>query len=399
MIILEEPYVSSLLIETIAAMHLPVLANATSENLDFPEGAVRLSDDAFIARLREKAKKDGDGDAEYRLYTNSEQSIAWIADHLGFTGLPAQIERCKDKVKFRDLLRPLYPDFFYREVAADRLADLDVSTLPKPFVIKPAVGFFSAGVYTVADDADWPRVLASLTREVDEIRAHYPSEVCDAGRFIIEEQIGGTELAVDAYYASDGTPVVLDIFRHDFSAADDVDDKVYVTSAAVVREYLGPVLDLLGEINALADLAAFPFHLELRVGGDGAMVPIELNPLRFAGWCTTDIALHAYGINVYRFFFEERAPDWDRILREDTGRRYSMLIVKRPEGIDPADIAGFDADRFLATFTSPIEWRPVDFRRYPVFGFLFAETDDSTGDEIERFLRSDQKEFVICRAD
>ncbi|QYZ80129.1 ATP-grasp domain-containing protein [Methanofollis formosanus] len=394
MIILEEPYVSRLLIETVAAMHLPVLENPTSKNLDLPDGTVLLSDDAFVARVREETKTGG-----YRLYTNSEQSIAWIAEHLGFTGLPARIDRCKDKVKFREMLRPLYPDFFYREVPADRLDDLDVSALPKPFVIKPAVGFFSAGVYTVATDADWASVLASLTHEIDEIRAHYPPEVCDSGRFIIEEQIDGTELAVDAYYTSDGTPVVLDILRHDFSAADDVDDKVYVTSAAVVREYLGPVLRLLKEINTLADLTTFPFHIELRVGDDGVMVPIELNPLRFAGWCTTDIALHAYGINVYRCFFEERVPDWDTILREDAGGNYSLLVVKRPDGIDPDEIEGFDADRFLATFTRPLEWRPIDFRRYPVFGFLFTETDEHTRDEIDRFLRSDQTEFVMLRAD
>lgn len=389
MIILDEPYVSALLIETAAAMQLPVLKNATAGRLEFPDGAVLLPDDAFAARLREA------GDC--RLYSNAEGAIAWIGDHLESTGIPAQIALCKDKVQFRNLLRPLYPGFFYREVAADELEGLDVSTIPKPFVIKPAVGFFSAGVYPVAGDADWAPVLASLTAEIDGIRAQYPPAVCDAGRFIIEEQIQGTEIAVDAYYAADGTPVVLNILRHVFVASDDVDDKVYVTSKAVVKEWLAPTLRLLREVNALAGLTDFPFHIEMRIDDEGRMVPIEMNPLRFAGWCTTDIASHAYGINPYRSFFEGTVPDWEEILRGKEGRSYCLLIVKRPEGIDPDAIAGFDADAFLASFDRPLEWRPVDFRTLPVFGILFTETKDDSWDEIERFLVSDGMEYVSLR--
>ena len=46
----------------------------------------------------------------------------------------------------------------------------------------------------------------------------------------------------------------------------------------------------------------FPFHIELRIDKD-KIIPIEINPMRFCGWCITDIAQNAYAaaLNDRRF--------------------------------------------------------------------------------------------------
>ncbi|KAF1077231.1 ATP-grasp domain-containing protein [Methanogenium sp. MK-MG] len=389
MIILDEPYVSRYLKETIISAGLPVLNNEMSVKQDFPDGTVLMEEGVCIALMKDNP--------EQKLYSNSEHAIGWIAENLAFTGLPETITQFKDKVAFRRLLQPLFPDFFFREVAAEDLDSLDIRSIPKPFIIKPAVGFFSAGVHMVASDAEWGDVLLSLKTEIKEHSSLFPPQVYNSATWIIEEYIHGTELAVDACFTADGEPVVLNILSHMFSSDADVDDKVYLTSKAIIKKYLSPVTDLLRQIQALTGIRNFPLHIELRVNEDGHVVPIEVNPMRFAGWCTTDIAEYAYGINVYRAYFEENAPDWESILADDNGDVYAILIVKPPADISPEMITGFDYDGFVAGFADPLEMRPVDFTSYPVFGFFFAKLEGGDLRDAEAFLHADLREFIRVR--
>jgi len=388
-IILDEPYVSQYLKDTIISAGIPVLANETAKEQDFPEGTRLMDDAAAIALMK--------NNPDQKLYSNSEHALQWMADHLAFSGLPEKIALFKDKAAFRRLLQPLYPDLFFREVAATDLDDLDITEIPTPFIIKPSVGFFSAGVYMVASDAEWEGVLATLKEEMEEHSALFPPQVYSSLTWIIEEYIPGTELAVDAFYTNNGEPVVLDILSHMFSSEADVDDKVYLTSQGIMKEYLAPVTALLSTIQDLTGIKNFPLHIELRVADDGTVVPIEVNPMRFAGWCTTDIAAYAYGTNVYRAYFEENAPDWEAFLADDTRDVYALLVVKPPADIPQEEIAGFDYDGFTASFAHPLEMRPVDFTRYPVFGFCFIRLPDGDLREAEAFLHADLREFITLR--
>jgi hypothetical protein len=42
-------------------------------------------------------------------------------------------------------------------------------------------------------------------------------------------------------------------------------------------------------------------HVEVRVDGD-VICPIEFNPMRFAGFSSTDVAYYAYGIRTIEYF-------------------------------------------------------------------------------------------------
>ena len=71
MIILDEPYVSQILRDTIVEMNLPVLKNETSERLGFSKEINLLENAEFIELFKiEKTPK---------IYSNSENSLAWIA--------------------------------------------------------------------------------------------------------------------------------------------------------------------------------------------------------------------------------------------------------------------------------------------------------------------------------
>ncbi len=324
MIILDHPYVSEFLKNTVAELQIPVLKNEMAAGLN-TEKKLRLLEEAeFIELIKEKG--------ECALYSNSENSIGWISENLGFTGLPEKIELFKNKIKFRELLERIYPELYFKGVEFEKLDEIRVEEIKKPFIIKPAVGFFSLGVHKVSTDEEWDSVLKRIKAEVEEIRELYPAQVLDVENFIIEGNIEGEEFAVDAYFNSKGKPVVLNIFKHIFSSENDVGDRVYFTSKAVIETHREAVEDLLKEIGKLVGLRNFPLHFELRIGEDRRVQPIELNPMRFAGWCATDIAHFAYGINTYRYFLEQLEPDWDKILADKEGKSFCLVMLNRPEG-------------------------------------------------------------------
>lgn len=387
MIILDHPYVSEFLKNTVAEMQIPVLNNEMALGLDSSESFKLLEEAEFIEHMKETGV--------CRLYSNSENSIDWISENLDFTGLPEKIELFKNKIKFRELLERIYPDFQYQGVEFEDLDEIRVEDLKKPFIIKPAVGFFSLGVHKVSADEEWAQVLQSIKAEVEELRGLYPEQVLDTEQFIIEECIEGEEFAVDAYFNSEGRPVVLDVLKHVFSSEKDVSDRVYLTSKEIIETYRENMEDLLKEIGKLTGLRNFPLHIELRIGKDRRIQPIELNPMRFAGWCTTDIAHFAYGINTYKYFIEGLEPDWPGLLEGKDEKNYCLIVLDKTGDLSSKAIKAFDYEKLLLDFERPLELRKADHEKYNVFGFLFTETGAENWEEIDRILKSDLSEYII----
>jgi hypothetical protein len=389
MLILDHPYVSEFLKDTAAELQVPVLKNEMATGISTKKRLKLLDKAEFIEFIKEKG--------ECSLYSNSENSIGWISENLGFTGLPEKIELFKNKIKFRQLLERIYPDFYFQGVEFEKLDEIRVEEIKKPFIIKPAVGFFSLGVRKISTNEEWSSVLQHIKAEVEEIKGRYPVQVLDTGEFIIEENIEGEEFAVDAYFNSAGKPVVLNILKHIFSSENDVGDRVYFTSKAVIETYRETVEDLLKEIGKLAGLRNFPLHMELRIGNDRRVQLIELNPMRFAGWCTTDIAHFAYGINTYRYFLEQLEPEWDKILAGKEGNSFCLVILNKPAEVISKNVKAFDYEKLLSDFEKPLELRKADHEKYGLFGYVFTETKDSSWSEIERILKSDLKEYITFK--
>ena len=171
MILLDHPYVSDILRRTVVEGALPVVLTPAARELGFADAPGAISEQAAIDRLRD--------DPHTRVLSNSENAIGWVAANLGFTDLPAAIDLCKNKLSFRHLLRDLYPDFRYREVRPDELDTLDPDSVGHPFVIKPAVGFFSLGVHVVNRPEQWPAARRALADQLASPSELYPREVLD----------------------------------------------------------------------------------------------------------------------------------------------------------------------------------------------------------------------------
>ncbi len=389
MFILEEPYVSGLLAATAAELGLPVLDTPTARRHLKGAHATLLTGDADFAAAAEQPGA--------RVYSNSENALAWIGTHLAHTGLPQRVGLLKDKVAFRSLLADLYPDYRFAGLSAAELRNFDPSRLRTPFVVKPAVGFFSLGVHVVESAGAWPSVVADLERQAEALSALYPHQVLALDRFVAEEVIEGEEFAVDAYYDADGTPVLVNVYAHLFASATDVSDRVYVTNTETIDRLGPPALAFLEQLGRRAELADFPVHAELRIDGSSRVAPIEVNPLRFGGWCATDLAHFAYGINPYRCYLLGERPDWDRIRRETAGRTTALIVADLPSTVDLQSIAAVDYERFAARFGHVLELRPTDYNRYPVFAFTFVDMPSVDLSELDRVLGADLRQYLRLR--
>ncbi len=383
----DKPYVSNFFKKTVRDNNIPVVGTEAAKALDLLPGT-RIIDENRAGELAEDSKN-------LRAYALSENSIGWIAEHLGHTDLPQKINQFKDKLKFRELTRDIFPDFYFKGADIEELDSIHPTNIPFPVIIKPAVGFFSMGVYRVRDREEWTSTLEKIHTEINKVRDIYPREVMDAERFIIEQCIDGEEFAVDAYFDSTGEPVVLSVFKHTFSSDADVSDRVYTTSTKIIENNLEEFTHFVRKIGRATGIKNFPVHVELRRGKKGQILPIEINPLRFGGWCTTaDMTHHAWGFNPYLYYYLGKKPEWSEILKGKDGKLFSIIVLDNSTGIEPENISSFDYDRLLSRFENPLELRKTDYKTYPVFGFLFTKTREENSHELEYILNSNLREFV-----
>jgi hypothetical protein len=385
LLLLDGPYVSEDLRRTVRANAIPF--HCTSSAVDPKDfGPSGLDAAAAAARVAAGA----------RVLTNSENALAWLVLAAAGTPLAAWITACKDKARARELLRPLYPDFRFRAFPADQLATWEPADMPFPFVIKPAVGFFSLGVHLVPDRAAWRDVKVRLAADLVGARGMYPDSVLDPGRLLVEEVVTGDEYAVDAWFDAEGRAVITNILHHPFAHAASVSDRVYTTSVAIMTRWLEPFTAWLEDVGRLAGLRNLPVHVEVRVQPDGRIVPIEINPQRYGGWCTTaDLAARAWGFDPYLSFLRAERPDWPAICAARDERKWSIIVLDNSTGVPGAGILSFDFAALRARFANVLDCRPVDHARYPLFGFLFVETPASGVGELDAILTDDLRDFIV----
>ncbi len=390
MFFVDKPYVSDFFKMTVRDNAIPVVGTDIAKELDLYIGTKIISEDRAIEMVRELDNPT--------IYTTSENSIGWISKHLAFSNLPGKIELFKDKLKFRELTKSIFPNFYFKNVRVENLKKIHFNELPLPFIIKPTVGFFSMGVYKVSNFEEWINTIDSIIAEIDQIKDLYPAEVLDTSSFIIEQCINGEEFAVDAYYNSIGEPVILSILKHTFSSDTDVSDRVYISSKEIIESNLKEFTEFAGKIGSLAGVKKFPVHIEIRRDNDGTLLPIEVNPMRFGGWCTTpDISFLAYGFNPYLYYYSQKKPNWSEVLKGKEGKLFSIIVLDNSTGIDVDKITSFNYEKLLSKFEKPIELRKIDFQKYHVFGFLFTETREDNFIELKNILDSDLNEFISTK--
>ena len=167
MFILEEPYVSDLLAATVAELGLPVL--------DTPMARRRLVGPHAVTALRRRRRSQPPHRSRARGSTPTPRTPS--------AGSPSTSPRrtCrdriglfKDKVAFRELVADLYPDYRFFGLSLAELRSFDPARVRAPFIVKPAVGFFSMGVHVVESAEAWPGSCRRDRARGRAVRRHLP---------------------------------------------------------------------------------------------------------------------------------------------------------------------------------------------------------------------------------
>jgi hypothetical protein len=388
MYLIDKPYISDFLIDTIKENHYPIVATKAARELIADTSLNWISEEEAIASIKNNPAQ--------RLYSNSENVLSWIDKHLGESELSRQINILKDKAKFREQIKTIFPDFKFQKIKLENIKNIAAQDLSFPFVIKPSIGFLSIGVYIVNNENDWNRVKKELS--LQNLKSIFPKNVLDTSHFIIEDLIQGEEYAIDYYHNENSEVVILNILHHVFASGNDTSDRVYSTSKAIINQHKSEIEEFLNSIGNKLNLRNFPAHAELRIDKNGKINVIEINPLRFGGWCTTgDLSGIALGLNPYKNFFENITPDWDSIYKDEEHSIFSIIVLDNNSGISPDDIEKFDYKALANDFQNPLLIRTLDIKLYPLFGFVFAKTDENNQTELHNILRSDLRKYIHVR--
>lgn len=404
MVILDAPYASDMLLGWLEESGHPVLANGFTRAIG--DYDLNLVGDEEAARLV---------DSGQRVYTNSENALAWLMDNTENDNLKRGIELFKDKLEMRRTLEELDEDLFFFELPLNELARVNFSELPDTVVLKPSVGFCSMGVYVISSQEEWDAALEDIRRDSARWESMYPESVVDIQRFIIEEYIDGQEYAIDAFFDSEGKARVLNVLKHDFASAEDTSDRMYTCGPEIYKEMAPVFSKWLNDINEIVDIHDFPVHVEVRVK-DGHISPIEFNPLRFAGLGGTDVSQYAFGFKTYQAYLEDDLPDASaykaRIEPSDTDGNgaevnnaendstfegnaspvFTMSLLSPPDGTDGTET--FDFDSFEKNFSHVCGSHRFDASKIGSYGFLFIRAKSPDDPELVFLLHDDLRGYL-----
>ena len=382
MIILEKPYVSAPLVAYLEENKIPVLSNEMSQQLVSQGKKLNLLDDErFVEKYNECGK----------LYAVSENALVWLYAHLPQSELVQKIKILKDKAKFREICHQLYPDFYYKEVEMSQLREINPDELPLPVVLKPSVGFLSVGVYIVRSRDEWQAALNDIEKNFARQCAVFPETVVQSGKFVIEQFIDGEEYAVDAYYDAEAKPNIINIFHHIFKSETDVSDRLYCMSKCIFEANYPAFNQFCIDLNGVLQLKNFPMHVEFRVDRKtGRAVPIEVNPLRFAGMCLNDITRHTCRLLPVKAFFDGTHPDYATQWNGIENDVFSFIVLDKPYETTQA----LDFDKIKNHFHGVLETRDIQNPAMSIWGFLFMQTSPEHKDELQEILHTDLTEFI-----
>jgi len=380
MIILDKPYVSPLLAQTLKELNIPVFQSGTVQ-IPYKEELRFINDYELFQTLTDDSP---------RILCNSEYGLRILEKD--FLPLSSQVSAFKNKLMFRKEMKQFYPHFYFREMDAKELESANLDDIPFPIIIKPIVGYASMGVFKIENAEEWKSFIHMIKNSVQTSTSVFPSSVINSTSFLLEEWIEGEEFAIDAYFTSQGEPVILSIFKRLFKNNRDTADGIYYTSKSVIQEVKESVETFLQVVGTKYSLKSFPLHFEIRLKKDGAIVPIEINPLRFAGIGTTELGYYAFNINPYEYFFLEKKPDWDKILSTPSDEIFSFYCAELPNDITYSDVQSINHEGLKSQFLNILDYRVTFCEHDITFAVVFYKSDSFH--ENQKIIQLDMNEFI-----
>lgn len=374
LVLLHKSFISPVLLEAIKKNNWPVFAE--------DEIKKTLTEKEIPVLSEEKLKENFSNNPV--IYFNAEDCLALIKKFHDNKKLKENINFFKDRFEFKKAIKENYPEHFISEIKKE---DFDLFKVPegKELIIKPSVGFHSVGIKRFSSQNEWNQIKTEILQECKKYSEVFDENVLSDKKFLIEDYIKGDELVCDAYFNSEGKPVILGLYHHPFADDEDFRDLVYYTSTELVEKNFSKIKGFLELIASKREIKNFPVHLEVRIR-NGKVYPIEINPLRFGGFGLSDLPFYAFGINSFEYFFSDKKCDWNKIFAKGDKNFYAFVVGQTPANFN-TEKELIDVKKYKETFNEILNYVPIDAAKYKFFSTTY--TKSSKLEDLTKYLTYD----------
>lgn len=336
-------------------------------------------------------------DLKERSFTFNETSIVAITtesvidavkDNIIGVNKKRAITLLKDKVLFRETVAPFFPDFTFRKIAVDDLANCNIS---KKMVVKPQKGFFATAVKIIDENSNLKTIAKVLKEELLEKGKLFSDAILSSTTLILEDYIDGEEYAVDMYYDNEGTPHILNIYAHPSPRHKEYLHMMYYTSRTIFNQLEEKVIQFYTNLNTILKVKNFPIHGEFKNTSSNKLIPIEMNPLRFGGMGLGNMVYYSIGLNPYEAMINKTPPNWKAIWSNEKHKNsiYTYVIAYNGKTVD-IETHKPNLEKIRREFSTILNETHLNYKEGLVFGlFSLKETQES----INRILELDFDDF------
>lgn len=320
---------------------------------------------------------------------NSEASLEAVYQQMVDGNRKKAIDLLKDKFLFRSAIAPLFPDFHFSKSSLK-----DIRQVERKSILKPVKGFFSAGVRIIEPGDDIETLKIDVERELDAYGAYFSKSVLSKEEWLVEDYIEGEELAVDLFFNSEGKPIILNIIQHPMPSDASYLNVVYWTSEELFHQWKRTIEIFVKKLNdQFLHVKHFPLHAEFRIQGD-KLIPIEINPLRFGGFCLADLPYYAFGLNPYDIFFKDQAPNWELVWSQAQHQFYCWVLGYNGKGINVKNaVPCHSAFQTFCGEKNIAFYRKMNWQKEPIFAIAYLHLADKA--LIAKLLKVDFNQFFL----
>jgi hypothetical protein len=306
-------------------------------------------------------------DVADKICITSEYSLSSVVGRLD-TERRKAVEALKDKARFREILKDIYPEYGFSTVKLEEIRNVRVS---RKSVIKPVRGIFGTAVRVVEQDTDFHQVSKELEEEIRKNAKVYPGSVLSAEDFIVEDFIEGEEYAVDMFYDSNGEPKIVNIMHHPLPVNNAYIHMMYNSSKAAFDKVYDKAHLFFTQLNKTLKVKNFLMHSELKIH-NGKIYPVEINSMRFGGMGLCNLIYYSHGINPFLCFLEDLEPDRNKLWNGKEDAVFSFFIAYNGKNIDTGNYRP-RPDKLETNFTKVLHEHLFDYRKQLAFGIYFLE--------------------------
>ena len=328
--------------------------------------------------------------ASDKVYAPTESALEIILERSEDKTFVNAVNMLKDKYKFRELMNNLYPDFFFTKTTINELENIKLDR-DKKFIVKPTKGFFGTAVRELNKHTNISKIAVEIRDELAENLRYFPESILSKNELIIEQFVEGEEYAVDMYFNENGKPEILNIYHHPLSEKNEYFNVLYYTNKEIFERFYDRLNTIFIELNEHLNITNFPIHAEFKLENE-ALIPIEMNPLRFGGFGLADLAYHAFGFNPFDAFFNNFKPNWKQIWTERNENHFGWILGYNGTDID-VNTHEPDHETYQEYLGDILHYVKIDYKKNPAFSIAYVK--DNCPKSLQRLLKIEFNDFFV----